>query len=77
MLLESHFEPAKTSMPAMSQHSPGRARQLTAQYDGYTSCPIILKYGSLMLTEFKYGGEPSETFGPVWDQSNPTWFFYR
>ena len=61
----------------MSQHSPGRARQLTAQYDGYTSCPIILKYGSLMLTEFKYGGEPSETFGPVWDQSNPTWFFYR
>ncbi|MBM4228615.1 MAG: NAD(P)/FAD-dependent oxidoreductase [Gammaproteobacteria bacterium] len=31
-------------------------------YDGYTSCPLITRYGRLMLAEFDYQLEPSETF---------------
>ncbi|KZV91072.1 FAD/NAD(P)-binding domain-containing protein [Exidia glandulosa HHB12029] len=34
----------------------------TAVYDGYTSCPLLTGYDSLMLAEFKYGLEPKETF---------------
>lgn len=52
-------------------------RKPNAQYDGYTSCPLLLGYGSLMLAEFKYGGVPKETFGRWWDQGRPTWAFYR
>ena len=33
-----------------------------AIYDGYTSCPLITRYGRLMLAEFDYQLEPSETF---------------
>lgn len=33
-----------------------------ASYDGYTSCPLITRYGRLMLAEFDYQLEPSETF---------------
>lgn len=33
-----------------------------ATYDGYTSCPLITRYGRLMLAEFDYQLEPSETF---------------
>lgn len=34
----------------------------TTVYDGYTSCPLITRYGRLMLAEFDYQLEPSETF---------------
>jgi sulfide:quinone oxidoreductase len=40
---------------------------LTAKYDGYTSCPIVTGYDSLVLAEFDYDKRPCETF-PV-DQS--------
>jgi sulfide:quinone oxidoreductase len=33
------------------QHAKGKP--LTAKYDGYTSCPIVLGYSSLLLAEFK------------------------
>ena len=33
-------------------------------YKGYTSCPILVGGGKLMLCEFKYGGELDETFFP-------------
>ncbi len=34
----------------------------TASYDGYTSCPVITGYDSLVLAEFDYSGKPAETF---------------
>lgn len=37
-------------------------RSLTARYDGYTSCPIVTRYGRMMLAEFDYDGNPAETF---------------
>lgn len=42
-------------------------KPLTAQYDGYTSCPIVTGYGRLVLAEFDYEGTPRETF--PFDQS--------
>ncbi|PQO41108.1 FAD/NAD(P)-binding oxidoreductase [Blastopirellula marina] len=35
---------------------------LTANYDGYTSCPVVTGYDSLVLAEFDYEGQPAETF---------------
>ena len=48
-------------------------------YDGYTSCPLLTEYGKVLLAEFKYGGQPKETFGN-WigvDQSDPRRSFYH
>ena len=47
-------------------------------YDGYTSCPLLTEYGKVLLAEFKYGGEPSETFGKLLgiDQGTPRRAFY-
>jgi len=39
----------------------------TASYDGYTSCPLVTGYDSLILAEFDYSGQPAETF--PFDQS--------
>ncbi|NVB38928.1 NAD(P)/FAD-dependent oxidoreductase [Pseudenhygromyxa sp. WMMC2535] len=33
-----------------------------ASYDGYASCPLITGYGTCILAEFNYDGEPTETF---------------
>jgi sulfide:quinone oxidoreductase len=38
-----------------------------ASYDGYTSCPLVTGYSSLVLAEFDYEKEPAETF--PFDQS--------
>ena len=35
---------------------------LTASYGGYTSCPVVTGYDSLVLAEFDYSGQPDETF---------------
>lgn len=32
------------------------------KYDGYTSCPLVTGYNSLVMAEFKYDNVPSETF---------------
>ncbi|HET9088173.1 MAG TPA: hypothetical protein VFN53_11675 [Acidobacteriaceae bacterium] len=37
------------------------------KYDGYTSCPLVTGYKSLVMAEFDYHGKPAETF-PI-DQS--------
>ncbi len=37
-------------------------KPLTAKYNGYTSCPIVTGYGSMMLAEFDYDGNPAESF---------------
>ncbi len=38
-----------------------------ANYNGYTSCPLVTGYGKLVLAEFDYDGKPQETF--PFDQS--------
>ncbi|WP_339908980.1 FAD/NAD(P)-binding oxidoreductase [Symmachiella dynata] len=42
-------------------------QSLKASYDGYTSCPVVTGYDSLVLAEFNYDKEPAETF--PFDQS--------
>ena len=44
---------------------------LAAKYDGYTSCPVVTGYGSLILAEFDYDKNPAETF--PFDQSKERW----
>lgn len=36
-------------------------RNLNANYDGYTSCPVVTGYGRVMLAEFIYGGKVTPT----------------
>lgn len=44
---------------------------LPARYDGYTSCPLVTGYGKLVLAEFGYDKQPSETF--PFDQGKERW----
>lgn len=37
-------------------------RPLTAEYDGYASCPLVTGYGKVMLAEFGYDGKIMESF---------------
>ncbi|EFY96702.1 NAD(FAD)-dependent dehydrogenase domain protein [Metarhizium robertsii] len=56
-----------------------QGKQPDAAYDGYTSCPLLTEYGKVLLAEFKYGGEPKETFDD-WlgiDQVEPRRAFYH
>lgn len=46
-------------------------RPLAASYDGYTSCPVVTGYGSLVMAEFDYNRQPAETF--PFDQSKERW----
>ena len=46
-------------------------KEMTAKYNGYTSCPIVVGYGKLILAEFDYDNIPRETF--PFDQSKPRW----
>ncbi|ETO11459.1 hypothetical protein RFI_25915 [Reticulomyxa filosa] len=48
----------------------------TVAYDGYTSCPIFVGDKKLMLAEFLYDGQVSETFARFVDQRTPTTYFY-
>ncbi|KKY25636.1 putative sulfide quinone reductase [Diplodia seriata] len=54
-------------------------KDLDAEYDGYTSCPLLTEYGKVLLAEFKYGGVPKETFGKALgiDQAEPRRAFYH
>jgi sulfide:quinone oxidoreductase len=49
-------------------------KPLTAQYDGYTSCPLVTGYGKLILAEFDYDGKPQETF--PFDQGKERYSMY-
>ena len=42
-------------------------REPRARYDGYSSCPLVTGYGSLILAEFDYDLKPQESF--PFDQS--------
>ncbi|NCO73840.1 MAG: NAD(P)/FAD-dependent oxidoreductase [Cyanobacteria bacterium] len=39
-----------------------KSQPLTANYDGYTCCPIITSYHSVVLAEFDYEGKPISSF---------------
>lgn len=47
-------------------------RQLTARYDGYTTCPIMTGYNSALMAEFNYNGIVGDVpTGPLSLASNP------
>lgn len=46
-------------------------KTITAQYDGYSACPIPTQYGKLMLAEFDYTNTPKMTF--PFNQAKPNW----
>jgi sulfide:quinone oxidoreductase len=46
-------------------------KELTAEYTGYSACPIPTKYGKLMLAEFDYTNTPKMTF--PFNQAKPRW----
>jgi sulfide:quinone oxidoreductase len=47
---------------------------LNDSYDGYTACPIVTGYGSLILAEFDYDKNPKETF--PFDQAQERYSMY-
>ena len=47
---------------------------LAASYSGYTSCPLVTSYGSLILAEFDYDKQPEESF--PFDQSQERYSMY-
>ncbi|USP80710.1 Sulfide:quinone oxidoreductase mitochondrial precursor [Curvularia clavata] len=54
-------------------------KEVQPEYDGYTSCPLLTGEKKVLLAEFKYGGEPKETFNQ-WlgiDQAVPRRAFYH
>ena len=44
---------------------------LTAQYKGYTSCPVVTGYDTMVLAEFDYDGNPDESF--PFNQAKERW----
>jgi hypothetical protein len=40
-------------------------RPLTAKYDGYASCPLLVGDGKAILAEFIYGGVPQEVTSTI------------
>lgn len=51
-----------------------QGQPLLRKYNGYTSCPLVTGYGSLVMAEFDYDGKPQETF-PI-DQSKERYSMY-
>lgn len=62
--------PTSKTAAAVRKQAPVTARNVTAflgneplaaQYDGYTSCPLVTAYGKVMLAEFIYDGVVTPT----------------
>jgi sulfide:quinone oxidoreductase len=51
-----------------------QGKALPDSYDGYTSCPLVTGYGSLIMAEFDYNKKPKESF--PFDQSQPRYSMY-
>ncbi len=49
-------------------------KELKAKYDGYASCPLVTGYGSCILAEFDYDGNPAESF--PFDQAQERFSMY-
>lgn len=52
-----------------------KGNPLNGSYNGYTSCPVVTGYGKLVLCEFDYNNQPTETF--PFDQSKERWSMYQ
>lgn len=52
-----------------------RGEPLLAHYNGYSSCPVVTGYGRLVLAEFDYDGNPTETF--PFNQAKERWSMYQ
>lgn len=50
-------------------HAVMNGQKPTAVYDGYTSCPLVTSYNTVMLAEFDYSLQPLETL-PVDQRKN-------
>jgi len=48
--------------------------KMDADYDGYSSCPLVTGYGKLVMAEFDYNNQPKETF--PFDQSKERYSMY-
>ncbi|KAI5100472.1 sulfide:quinone oxidoreductase, mitochondrial [Silurus meridionalis] len=59
----------RTITKVMKKENPDK------KYDGYTSCPLVTSYKTVILAEFDYSGQPLETF-PV-DQSKESRIMYH
>jgi sulfide:quinone oxidoreductase len=57
---------------AHSQNKP-----LTRKYNGYTSCPLVTRYGKVILAEFDYEGNPCETFAFDQSQERSSMYFLK
>ena len=55
--------------PALVENllAASRGEEMSGHYDGYTSCPLVTGYDSMVLAEFNYDKQPAETF--PFDQS--------
>lgn len=51
-----------------------QGKPLEAKYDGYTSCPVVTGYGKLVLAEFDYNNQPTETF--PFNQAKERWSMF-
>jgi sulfide:quinone oxidoreductase len=51
-----------------------RGLPLTGFYNGYTACPVVTGYGTLVMAEFDYSKEPTESF-PI-DQNKERYSMY-
>jgi sulfide:quinone oxidoreductase len=49
-------------------------KPLEAKYSGYTSCPVVTGYGKLVLAEFDYDNQPTETF--PFNQAKERWSMF-
>lgn len=49
-------------------------KELPGSYDGYTSCPLVTGYGKLILAEFDYNNNPTESF--PFDQGEERYSMY-
>jgi sulfide:quinone oxidoreductase len=52
-----------------------QGKALDASYNGYGSCPLVTGYGKLVLAEFDYNNNATETF--PFDQSKERWSMYQ
>ncbi|HEX2573413.1 MAG TPA: FAD/NAD(P)-binding oxidoreductase [Polyangia bacterium] len=75
--------PTSKTGAAVRKQAPVLVRNLVAtlggqaldgRYDGYTSCPLVTGYGRLVMAEFDYDLNPSETF--PFDQSKERYSMY-
>ncbi len=52
-----------------------KGQPMTAEYNGYTSCPIVTGYGKLVLAEFGYDDKLMPSF-PIIDMTKERWSMY-